>query len=595
MESGSSARTTASFESPHAAMLNRTRPALLSVVIALSPTVAAAQVTWRASVSSAGVQGDMSSSEGHVSSDGRYVVFLSSATNLVANDTNACSDIFLHDHVTATTTRVSVDSAGVQGNGPCNWSAISADGRYVVFESTATNLVGGDTNGSMDVFRHDRQTAQTILISVTSTGGQGNTHCDSPDLSDDGRYVVFHSSATNMVANDFNFGRDVFMRDVQLGLTTRLSVDSAGNEVFGGGNHPRISADGRFVAFYSNADALVPNDLNGVQDAFVHDNLTGATSLVSVSSSGAQATSLTVLVDISADGRYVVFYNSAANLVAGDTTAKSDIFVRDTQLGLTTRVSVDSAGAQANGDSFDPTISGDGRFVAFHSGASNLVAGDTNATDDSFRHDRLTGQTVRVSVGPGGVQANAQTARAYISASGWYVAYHGTPSNLVAGDTNIAGDVFVRDVGIAANVTSYCTAGTSTNGCVATMSATGTPSVAASSGFVLTCSSVEGQKSGLIFYGVSGATASAWAPGSTSYLCVKAPTQRTTSQPSGGTTNACDGALSIDLLAWIAANPGALGAPFAPGDTLFSQAWYRDPPAPKTTSLSNAVHFTMTP
>jgi Tol biopolymer transport system component len=575
-------------------MIHVPRVALVTLLAGL-PALGSPQVTWRASVDSAGVQGDASSAAARVSADGRFVVFRSSATNLVPGDTNGLPDIFVRDRASDATTRVSVDSAGLQGNAGCNRSSISSDGRFVVFETAATNLVAGDTNGTTDIFRHDRQTGQTIRVSLTSAGGQANALCEAPDVSDDGRYVVFHSSATNLVVGDSNVSRDVFLRDVQLGTTARVSTTTGGQEVFGNSDHPRISAGGGHVVFYSFADALVPGDTNNTADIFTKDLLSGATDRVSVSSSGAQSDGLSLTPDVSGDGRYVVFHGSATNLVTGDANAADDVFVRDTWSGLTTRISVSSGGAPSNGSSTDATISADGRFVAFQSLATNLVAGDTNAKGDVFRHDRLTGQTLRVSVGPAGAQAVAACSLGAISGDGLHVAFESTAANLVAGDTNGSADVFVREVGIAANVTSYCTAGTSTNGCAASLSASGTPSIVAPSGFVLSCSGVEGQKTGLLFYGIDGAAASPWAPSSTSFLCVKPPTQRTPSQSSGGTSNACDGVLALDFTAWIAANPGALGTPLVAGDTLFSQAWYRDPAAPKTTNLSDGLAFTMVP
>jgi len=144
-------------------------------------------------------------------------------------------------------------------------------------------------------------------------------------------------------------------------------------------------------------------------------------------------------------------------------------------------------------------------------------------------------------------------------------------------------------------VTPYCTAGTTTNGCVPAISANGTASVAASSGFTLVVSNVEGQKQGLIFYGISGRAASAWGVGGTSFLCVKSPTQRMAAQDTGGTAGSCDGTLSRDWLAFLSATPTALGAPFSAGAIVQAQGWFRDPPAPKTTNLSNALEFTLVP
>ncbi len=341
------------------------------------------------------------------------------------------------------TSRVSVASDGRQGNFDSQTfraPAMSADGRFVAFESSASNLVAGDTNGRYDVFVRDRLAGVTRRVSV-GAGGQANNGSDSPAISADGRFVAFYSDASNLVAGDTNGRSDVFVRDRLAGVTRRVSVGAGGqanSESFG----PAISADGRFVAFYSYASNLVAGDTNGRSDVFVRDRLAGVTRRVSVGAGG-QANSDSFGPAISADGRFVAFDSSASNLVVGDTNGTFDVFVRDRLAGVTRRVSV-GAGGQANSDSLSPAISADGRFVAFESNASNLVAGDTNATDDVFVRDRLAGVTRRVSVGAGG-QANSSSGSPAISANGRSVAYTSNASNLVRGDTNGAQDVFVRD------------------------------------------------------------------------------------------------------------------------------------------------------
>jgi Tol biopolymer transport system component len=191
----------------------------LSVIVAsvISGEVSA-QTTERVSVDSTGVEGNGESRWPSISSDGRYVGFSSSATNLVTGDTNGSYDVFVYDRQTGQTIRVSVDSTGVQANIDSSWSSISSDGRYVAFSSIATNLVAGDTNGSYDVFVYDRQTGQTIRVSVDSTGVQGNGESFWPSISSDGRYVVFDSLAMNLVAGDTNGSRDIFVRDRQRGM-----------------------------------------------------------------------------------------------------------------------------------------------------------------------------------------------------------------------------------------------------------------------------------------------------------------------------------------------------------------------------------------
>src|SRR3990172_5886825 len=190
-----------------------------------------------------------------------------------------------------TTERASVSTAGVQGDALSGYPAISADGTIVAFRASASNLVPSDTNGADDVFVRDRQAGATERVSVSSAGGQGSGgHSYEPSVSDDGRYVAFRSHATNLVAGDTNGTDDVFVRDRQTGVTVRVSVDSSGVQGNGGSYEPSVSGDGRYVAFRSVASNLVPGDDNAVQDIFVHDRQTGATERVSVTSAGGQAT-----------------------------------------------------------------------------------------------------------------------------------------------------------------------------------------------------------------------------------------------------------------------------------------------------------------
>src|SRR2546426_905363 len=270
--------------------------------------------------------------------------------------------------------RVSVDSAGTQANGASFGQALSADGRFVAFTSVAPDLVAGDTSGAADVFAHDRQTGTTKRVSVDSAGTQANGDSTGVALSADGRFVAFTSVATNLVAGDTNGVTDVFVHDRQAGTTERVSVDSAGSEGNGASTGVALSADGRFVAFTSVATNLVAGDTNGVTDVFVHDRQTGTTERASVDSAGTEGNGASAGVVLSADGRYVAFTSVATNLVAGDTNGVTDVFVHDRQTGTTERVSVDSAGIEGNGASAGVALSADGRFVAFTSVATNLVA-----------------------------------------------------------------------------------------------------------------------------------------------------------------------------------------------------------------------------
>jgi hypothetical protein len=399
----------------------------------------------RVSVSSAGAPGNDHSNISSVSSDGRYVAFTSYATNLVDSDTNGYQDIFVRDRTTGATTLVSVSSTGVQGNEYSEHPSISGDGLYVAFHSPATTLVASDTNNQADIFVRDRTTGATTLVSVSSAGVQGNMSSLYPSISGDGRYVAFQSSATTLVTGDTNNHADIFVRDRTLNTTTLVSVSSAGIQGDGDSNNPSISADGRYVAFESVAPNLVDSDANANRDIFVRDLIAGATTRVSVSSASVEGDSVSYGPSISGDGRYVAFFSIADNLVANDTNTNKDIFVRDRTAGATTRVSVSSAGVQGAGDSFLPSISGDGRYVAFESDATNLVAGGTSGFRDIFVRDRTTGATTLVSVSSAGVQGAGDSFLPAISGDGHYVAFYSLAANLVVNDTNNMQDVFVTN------------------------------------------------------------------------------------------------------------------------------------------------------
>jgi hypothetical protein len=413
----------------------------------------------RVSVASDGAEGNGRSYDSSaLSKDGRFVAFRSAATNLVIPDTNGVDDIFVHDQQTGQTTRVSVDSNGNQGNGGSFRPALSADGNFVAFDSVATNLFSGDTNNASDVFLYDVPNRQTTRVSVGLSGVPGNSASFSPSISENGNYVAFLSYATNLVSGDTNNAGDIFVRDRQMGQTTRVSVDSNGNQANDDSYDLALSANGLVVAFYSVATNLVSGDTNtcgsftapgSCSDVFVRDLVTKKTTRVSVASDGAQANGGSYSSALSQYGDFVAFESDATNLVSDDTNNVGDIFVHDRQTGRTERVSVDSRGNQANSVSYDPSISADGRFVAFHSLASNLVEGDTNNTEDVFVHDRKTGQTTRVSVASDGAQANGGSSDLSLSADGRAVAFYSNATNLVSGDTNGTDDIFVADRGIA--------------------------------------------------------------------------------------------------------------------------------------------------
>ena len=346
--------------------------------------------TRRVSVSTSGAEAD-DTSWGSValSQHGRYVAFESFARNLVAGDSNDMWDVFVRDRALGTTERVSLSSTGAQGNSGSTGVAISANGRYVAFSSRTSNFVAGDTNGREDVFVRDRMTGTTRRVSVRSSGGQANGHSYGAAVSSTGRYVAFYSHASNLVTGDTNGVTDVFVRDRTTGTTRRVSVRSNGAQANSESYVESISADGRYVLFTSWASNLVAGDTNGEPDAFVRDRATGMTRRASVASGGTEANGESGGWAISADGRYVTFSSWASNLVAGDTNGEPDVFVRDRATGTTTLVSASNVGTAAGGGG--SAISADGRYVTFDSWASNLVAGDTNDVVDVFVRDMRVG------------------------------------------------------------------------------------------------------------------------------------------------------------------------------------------------------------
>ena len=318
---------------------------------------------------------------------------------------------------------ISISSTGVQANNISFGDSISNDGRFVAFTSAANNLVTGDTNGD-DIFVHDRQTGETSIVSVATGGEHANYPSSTPKISGDGRYVVFDSQASNLIPNDSNHhASDIFVHDRQTGETSISSVATGGGQANDQSYNSSITDDGRFVTFESNATNLVNDDTNGKSDVFLHDRQTGETIRISVSSSGVQADDYSFMADISADGRYVVFESAATNLISGDTNGAMDIFVLDRQNGEIVRVSVTSNGIQADDGSYVPGISGNGRYVVFESDATNLVSGDKYGMNHIYVHDLQTGETTRASVNSDGSQMIGRLINPTISDDGRFVAF----------------------------------------------------------------------------------------------------------------------------------------------------------------------------
>lgn len=421
-----------------------TRSIFLIAGLCYVPT-AAGQVLARVSVASTGAEGNQPSTGASMSSDARFVAFESAATNLIPGDVNDQSDVFVRDRLLGTTELITQNSQGQLANFGGEKGVISASGRFVAFSSWADDLVVNDANGWMDVFVRDRVLGTTECISLDVLGSTANRISRNPALSGDGRFVAFESRATDLVSTpDVNaFLEDVFVCDRTTGVIQLVSVDSSGTQGNSVSRAPSISADGRYVAFESAADNLVSNDTNGTTDVFVRDLGLGTTVRASISSAGSEADLASSKPFISADGRFVAFESMATNLAGLDANGNYDIYVHDMQTGLTVRGSVDSSGLGGVGDSFEPRLTPDGRLLAFASYA-HLDAGDTNAEEDVFVRDMSLGKTLRVSVSSLGQQLDYSSIFPALSADGRTVAFTTVSRDVVPGDMNEADDVFVN-------------------------------------------------------------------------------------------------------------------------------------------------------
>lgn len=467
-----------------------------------SEAAGATQETTRASVADGsgaqGLGGLFGAQAPSLSHDGRYVTFISHATNLVPNDTDNVFDVFVRDRVAGTTVRVNLSPTGGNPDGPSIFSPfISASGRWVAFSSFAGNLVPGDTNnvgggfpGScQDIFVHDRDAdddgvfdetgpgeRHTVRVSVASDGTQADlpSRNDIGSISPDGRFVTFSSQATNLVPDDTNGVEDVFLHDRDADAdgildetgpgeraTVRLSVDADGLDANAGSFSATASGDGRFAVFQSDACNLVPGncagsgDTNGVSDVFLRDRDTdgdgifdepGAVSTVRIGpSGGTQPNGESFEPRISTDGSTVFYVSLASNLVAGDTNSFRDVFAYDRATGRVTAISASPTGRVGNGNSGSPTSSADGRYVTFSTHARNLVANDDTAGVGAYLHDRTTRLTARLHVDPSGGPADGFVVpAAAVSGDGSTAAYQSNATDLVAGDTNAQNDIFVR-------------------------------------------------------------------------------------------------------------------------------------------------------
>ena len=401
--------------------------------------------TTRVNVSSAGAQANGSSELLHISADGLFVAFDSNATNL-GSDSNAQKDVFVRDLTTGTTELISKSTSGTLGDRYSYVCDISATGRYVLFGSDATNFVSGHTGTLFDLFVRDRQLNTTTLVSVSTGGAQGDSDSGCGSISADGRYVAFDSNASNF-GTDTNGVYDIFLRDRTNGTTTLISNSTGGTQANGYSGFQEISSDGSTVVYESVATNLVAGDTNGVKDIFAYDVATGTTTRMSVTSAEGQVTGLSEMARVNSDGTMVTFISYDQNIVPGKTSTAGDIILRDTVAGTTERVSVSSTGDEADDSSYYHDISGDGNTIVFQSEATNLTTPAAAGNTNIFVHDMDTGETTQVTVSTGGIPSGTFNMDPKVSDDGMRICYLSDDSYLVPADTNGVRDVLLYDRG----------------------------------------------------------------------------------------------------------------------------------------------------
>jgi WD40-like Beta Propeller Repeat len=409
----------------------------------------AARGTSARAASVASTEANGSSWAPATSADGRWIAFSSDANDLIqgdpGNDTNGLTDVFLADTQTGDITLVSAGIGGEAADGPSGLPDISADGRYVVFETTADNIIAADANGTAsDIVRYDATNGDVVLISRRGLAGvQGDADSFGATISADGTRVAFLSQSTNLVGSDTNNKVDTFLRDVGAGTTTRVSTDSSGKQANGPTYAAVLAPGGGFVAFSSLAKNLVSGDTNGDRDVFLKNLSTGKTVRASVKTDGKQANGDSSVEDISANGRWVVFSSFATNLSKNDANNQGDVFMRDRVDATTIRVSKDGP-TEGNDDSYGGSISDDGAYITFLSRATNLTDdADTNGeASDLFEYAVTTKLIVRLSNDTVGGGADAGSYDAVLSGDGVSVAFASLATDLVGSDTNGADDVF---------------------------------------------------------------------------------------------------------------------------------------------------------
>jgi len=534
----------------------------LATIAALPMGIAAAQTsTTRVSVGPGGIEANGVSESPRISANGRFVVFVSHATNLVANDTNGIEDIFVHDRTMETTERANVSTAGDQANGFSRSPCISGDGRYVAFETQAGNLVGAGIASGLRVAVRDRVNGTTRL----ATTGLPTTESSRPTISVDGRFLAFKTPMPNGQG-----GERVARRDL---LTDAVAfVEYAlGTPYFGGAIS--ISGSGRYIVGQSGDQGLGLIDFDTMSVTWLFGPLPSGQ--VAYSPGFDFNDTVGVLTNVS---------------LATTDPGGSDIYTIDRATGSADRITLPTGGGTPNGNSGRPGLNLDGRYVVFDTYSSNLGPTDGNGTGDVYLRDRTFGLTELISQSSSGVIGDQLSDDPSISGDGRYVAFVSEATNLVPGDTNGREDIFVRDRWFPLP-SNYCVAKVNSQGCLPSIGYQGTPSRTGADDFFLTATSMRNQSVGLLIWG-SGPDIVPFAGG---IRCVRAPVIRTPPQQSGGSQlpiRDCTGSYSFHF-----SHALMQGYFLPPGTVVYAQYWQRDPPHPDGTGqgLSDGLRFTIWP
>lgn len=538
-----------------------------------------------------------------LSDDGRFVAYQSRAMNLVPGPWRGYWQIYLTDLQSSVTTVVSLtnNSTPSTGNADSSTPSISGDGKVIAFASEATSFVLADNNGTTDVFVRDLVANTTRAVSRIPGGAFGDGASKAPAVSGDGRFVAFETLATNLAPGAAAAHSKILVRNLAAGTFELVSVNSAGVAADAAAIQPSITSDGSRVAFLSTASNLA-NTSPGLQHAYVHDRTTGTTTRIDVLPNGASTNGVALGMRLSDNGLFASLISTSSGLTPGHSGLTADAFVVDltTQVALRASVPLNLPGEPNQGGiSAIGNVSDDGRFTTFQSSSTNLLPGEpVDGVVDVYLRDSLSTWYRDLDGDSFGDAANFlsgtfQPGPSYVPIPGdcddTNPAVHpGALETCNALDDDCDGSFDELES------VPFCTSAASTLGCIPTITASGVASSSASAGLSVQASLLPGGKQAIAIYGLAPASF-AYSFGSLSLICVAAPRQRTLNLPTGGTAGLCDGSYSLDWLAWMSAHPTALGQPLQPGQTIYSQVWYRDPGAVLNSNLTGGVAFTLCP